>query len=179
MHKLLPQCNFSLTYLEGLNFYRLKSKVYLPSVFKKQLWYFIENIEKERVHTAARKVLWDRFFKKQSYTSEISENLIDSSRFKPAQGKSYLRTLINNLIRDKNKGLPLRSVEIISPYFPSGIDLFNELKHFERIIITEIYITDFIKRINRRIELIKQLILLHVKTGDWKKSITFGVCVLF
>ena len=57
--------------------------------------------------------------------------------------------------------------------------LFGDLKHFERIIIAEIYITDFIKRINRWVEFIEEFILLHVKTGDWKKSITFGVRVLF
>lgn len=113
--------------LEGVNFHRLKPNENFPSVFKKQLWSFIDRLEKEEEQTAAVQVLWDQFFKRQKYTHEITERLLDSNRFKPAKDTSYLKSFIHDLIRDKNNGLPFQKIEIISPYFPAGISLFEEL----------------------------------------------------
>ena len=114
--------------LEGVNFFRLKPKVQLPSILKKQLWFFIENLEKPVGFSDSGNILWEHFFKRQTYTDEVNGRLLNSIQFRPAKDKTYLRTLINDLIRDKNNHIPFKKIEIISPYYPGGIKLFNELK---------------------------------------------------
>jgi HKD family nuclease len=113
--------------LEGVTFYRLKPKENLPAQFKKQHWSFIEDLENESKQTKAGDILWQRFFKRQTYTNDFNVELIDSKNFKTTKGLSYLSILIQNLRKERNSGLPFQKIEIISPYFPTNIGLFDEL----------------------------------------------------
>lgn len=113
--------------LEGVTFYRLKPKESFPNRFKKQHWSFIEDLEGQSKQTKAGEILWQRFFKRQTYTKDINVELIDSKNFKATKGLSYLSILIQNLRKERNSGLPFQKIEVVSPYFPTNIGLFDEL----------------------------------------------------
>lgn len=113
--------------LEGVTFYRFKPKENFPNHLKKEHWSFIEDLEGQFKKTKAGEILWQRFFKRQSYTKDINVQLIDSKNFKATKGLSYLSTLIQNLRKERNGGLPFQKIEIVSPYFPNNIGLFDEL----------------------------------------------------
>lgn len=113
--------------LEGLTFYRLKPKENLPAQFKKQHWSFIADLENESGQSKAGEILWQHFFKRQTYTEEITDTLIDSRQFKSSKNLSFLSILIQNLRTEGNRGLPFQKIEIISPYFPPNIELFDEI----------------------------------------------------
>lgn len=118
--------------LEGVNFFRLKPRINLPAIFKKQLQNFIEEIEKDKIVSEASKVMSKQFFKRQTYTQESDFNLIYSRKFNPAKNLSYLSSFISDLTCDKNKGIPFKKIEVISPYYASNIELFKELQEISQ-----------------------------------------------
>lgn len=118
--------------LEGVNFFRLKPRINLPAIFKKQLQNFIQEIEKDKIVSEASTVMSKEFFKRQTYTQESDFNLIYSRKFNPAKNLSYLSSFISDLTCDKNKGVPFKKIEVISPYYASNIELFKELQEISQ-----------------------------------------------
>lgn len=121
--------------LEGINFFKLKSNVNFPRDFKDQLKDFNRGIRKtfydegfndpESYSEADNKI--DDFFRATGYTENSSTILFDT-RVKSDSYPQDFRSFIDNIRITLNDNEPFESVEVISPYFPKGISLFDELK---------------------------------------------------
>ena len=119
--------------LESVNFFKLKSGEYFPRNFKDTIKNFNKEIrsdyEKEKPNeknnSPAEELIKD-FFAKKGYTDEVNHSLINSKDFKVDDNTSHFSSFINNLFI-KNAGIPFKKIEIVSPYYSSGISLFEEL----------------------------------------------------
>lgn len=121
--------------LEGVNFFKLKSNVNFPRDFKDQLRDFNREMRKTFYHEgfnykesyskADNKI--DDFFRATGYTENSSTVLFDT-RVKSISFLQDFRSFIANIRIALNDNEPFEKVEVISPYFPNGISLFDELK---------------------------------------------------
>ena len=121
--------------LEGINLFKLKPNINFPREFKDQFkqfnrnireTFFDENFQNENSHSIADNLL-DRFFRSQGYTSENIDFYFDTL----SRPDSYLQdveSLIEYIRIELNEEQRFEQVEVISPYFPKGIQLFNKLK---------------------------------------------------
>ncbi|WP_218599203.1 hypothetical protein [Polaribacter sp. NJDZ03] len=119
--------------LEGVNFFKLKSKVYYPRTFKDQLKKFNRHVRGHFYHDDFRNedtlskadILLERFFKAQGYTKEVSTEYFDTiSDYSFHSFKDYIKNIKERL----NNNEPFEKVEVVSPYFSKGMVLFNDLK---------------------------------------------------
>jgi HKD family nuclease len=121
--------------LEGVNFFKLKSNVNFPRDFKDQLKYFNRGIRKafydegfndeESYSDADNKI--DEFFRATGYTGN-NDTILFETRVKSDSYFQDFRSFIEYIRTALNDNEPFESVEVISPYFPKGISLFDELK---------------------------------------------------
>lgn len=116
--------------LEGVNFFRLKNKEYFPENFKNQLKDFNRSISKikkgEKNQFSEAEEVIDSFFRQQGYTENINVELFKSDE--SVLKDDYLfSNFISKIREEKNNGHPFEKVEVISPYFPNGVNLFNKL----------------------------------------------------
>lgn len=119
--------------LEGVNFFKLKSKVNFPRHFKDQLKFFNRHVRgyfydddfRTEDTLSQADVLIERFFKAQGYTNGVSTEYFDTiSGYSFSNFKDYILDIKERL----NDNEPFEKVEVVSPYFSKGISLFNELK---------------------------------------------------
>lgn len=120
--------------LEGVNFFRLKNEVFFPRAFKDELkefnrhtrdHFFNEKFNSPDNHSIADEKV-DAFFRKTKYTPETETEFLSLSD-KLSQGQKAFTQKIEEIRINENKGLPFEKVEVISPFFPKGIELFKEL----------------------------------------------------
>ena len=119
--------------LESVNFFKLKSRENYPKGFKDLIKKFNKKIRSEyeeekpneKNDSPAEELIKD-FFAKKGYTDEVNHSLINSKDFKVDDNSSYFNTFLNTLSL-KNAGIPFKKIEIISPYYSSGISLFEVL----------------------------------------------------
>ena len=113
--------------LEGVNFIRLKNGVNYPRKFKDAFRYFLKDVrsqfydkDEKNSQSIAENTLED-FFSKIKYTPENALEVFDSR-------KKNFYDLLTNLKNSLNGGLAFKKVEVISPYFSSGIKHFQDLQ---------------------------------------------------
>lgn len=119
--------------LEGVNFFKLKSKTNYPQTFKDQFkefnrhvrgHFYNDNFRNDDTWSQADVSIED-FFKARVYTDEVSTEYFDS--FSRSGSKSFA-AYIQSIKKRFNDNEPFEQVEVISPYFSTGITLFNALK---------------------------------------------------
>ncbi|WP_053977208.1 hypothetical protein [Mangrovimonas xylaniphaga] len=121
--------------LEGVNFFKLKSGTNFPRQFKDQFKEFNRNIRKtffnegfQDEHTESKADnLIDRFFRSQGYTSDIDNICFDTFSRSELNLEDF-PSLLKHLKVELNNDEPFEQVEVISPYFPKSIKLFEQLK---------------------------------------------------
>lgn len=121
--------------LEGVNFFTFKNKVNFPREFKDAFKFFSrevrskffgEGFQDAETYSIAENVI-DSFFRSTGYTEDVSTMYFDTR----VKGGSYLQdftSFIAYVKSKRNDDMPFEKVEVISPYFPKGISLFEELK---------------------------------------------------
>ena len=114
--------------LEGLNFFKLKSGEYFPKEFKNQIRNFNQEIPSQNYneHSPADDLI-ESFFKKRGYTDEVDFKLLNSKDFREENNISFFGSFLSNLCLEKNDGIPFKKIEIVSPYYSSGISMFETL----------------------------------------------------
>ena len=119
--------------LEGVNFFKLKSKINFPRTFKDQFKFFNRNIRGHFYNEpfddfnaqSKADVFLEQFFRSQGYTEEVTTEYFDTlPKSEYHDFYSYLKDLKLRL----NNNLPFEKVEVISPYFSTGIQMFQNLK---------------------------------------------------
>ena len=114
--------------LEGVNFFKLKSGEYFPREFKDQIRNFNRGICSQyyNEHSPADDLI-ESFFKKIGYTDEVDFKLLNSKDFREENNMSYFGSFLSNLCLEGNDGIPFKKIEIVSPYYSSGISMFETL----------------------------------------------------
>ena len=114
--------------LEGVNFFKLKSGEYFPKEFKNQIRNFNQEIPSQNYneHSPADDLI-ESFFKKRGYTDEVDFKLLNSKDFREENNMSYFGSFLSNLCLEGNDGIPFKKIEIVSPYYSSGISMFETL----------------------------------------------------
>ena len=114
--------------LEGLNFFKLKSGEYFPKEFKNQIRNFNQEIPSQNYneHSPADDLI-ESFFKKRGYTDEVDFKLLNSKDFREENNISFFGSFLINLCLEGNDGIPFKKIEIVSPYYSSGISMFETL----------------------------------------------------
>lgn len=114
--------------LEGVNFFKLKSGEYFPKEFKNQIRNFNQEIpsQNNNEHSPADDLI-DEFFAKRGYTDEVDFKLLNSKDFREENNMSYFGSFLSNLCLEGNDGIPFKKIEIVSPYYSSGISMFETL----------------------------------------------------
>ena len=114
--------------LEGVNFFKLKSGEYFPREFKDQIRNFNRGICSQyyNEHSPADDLI-ESFFKKIGYTDEVDFKLLNSKDFREENNKSFFGSFLINLCLEGNDGIPFKKIEIVSPYYSSGISMFETL----------------------------------------------------
>jgi len=121
--------------LEGVNFFRLKNKVKFPREFKDQWKLFNRDIRNrffnekpmESKSESEADELIDSFFRSTGYTEGGVGEYFDT-RIKPDSQLQNFNGLVNHIRENVNYNEPFSKVEVISPYFSPGTNLFSELK---------------------------------------------------
>ena len=116
--------------LEGVNFFKLKSGEYFPKEFKDQIRNFNKDISsqlyKAKGPSPAENLIKD-FFAKRGYTDEVDFKLLNSKDFREENNISFFGSFLINLCLEGNDGIPFKKIEIVSPYYSSGISMFETL----------------------------------------------------
>lgn len=114
--------------LEGVNFFKLKSGEYFPREFKDQIRNFNREIPSQNYneHSPADDLI-EKFFAKIGYTDEVNFKLLNSKDFREENNMSYFSSFLSNLCLEGNDGIPFKKIEIVSPYYSSGISMFDKL----------------------------------------------------
>ena len=114
--------------LEGVNFFKLKSGEYFPREFKDQIRNFNQEIPSQNYneHSPADDLI-DVFFAKRGYTDEVDFKLLNSKDFREENNISFFGSFLINLCLEGNDGIPFKKIEIVSPYYSSGISMFETL----------------------------------------------------
>ena len=116
--------------LEGVNFFKLKSGEYFPKEFKDQIRNFNKDISsqlyKAKGFSPAENLIKD-FFAKRGYTDEVDFKLLNSKDFREENNISFFGSFLSNLCLEGNDGIPFKKIEIVSPYYSSGISMFESL----------------------------------------------------
>jgi hypothetical protein len=114
--------------LEGVNFFKLKSGEYFPREFKDQIRNFNREIPSQNYneHSPADDLI-EKFFAKIGYTDEVDFKLLNSKDFREENNMSYFGSFLSNLCLEGNDGIPFKKIEIVSPYYSSGISMFETL----------------------------------------------------
>ena len=118
--------------LEVVNFFKLKSGEYFPREFKDQIRNFNRGIlsqyynEKTYENCPADDLI-EKFFAKIGYTDEVNFKLLNSKDFREENNMSYFGSFLSNLCLEANDGIPFKKIEIVSPYYSSGISMFETL----------------------------------------------------
>ena len=114
--------------LEGVNFFKLKSGEYFPREFKDQIRNFNQEIPSQNYneHSPADDLI-ESFFKKIGYTDEVDFKLLNSKDFREENNISFFGSFLINLCLEGNDGIPFKKIEIVSPYYSSGISMFETL----------------------------------------------------
>jgi len=110
--------------LEGVNFIRLKNGVNFPRKFKDAFRHFLKDVQNQLYDKNSQSIaenIIEKFFNKILYTDENELEVFDSKK------KSFYDVL-TNLKNSLNGGVSFKKVEIISPYFSSGIKHFQDLQ---------------------------------------------------
>jgi hypothetical protein len=120
--------------LEGGNFFRLKSTVNFPRVFKDAIKNFNRGIcsqfyndRPNQINHSPAEDLIESFFAKIGYTDEVNFKFLNSKDFQEEKKSSYFRSFLNYLCLEENAGIPFKKIEIISPYYARGISIFETL----------------------------------------------------
>jgi hypothetical protein len=115
--------------LEGVNFFKLKSGEYFPREFKNQIRNFNKEIPSQNYneHSPADDLMESFFRKKIGYTDEVDFKLLNSKDFREENNMSYFGSFLSNLCLEGNDGIPFKKIEIVSPYYSSGISMFETL----------------------------------------------------
>ena len=114
--------------LEGVNFFKLKSGEYFPREFKDQIRNFNRGIRSQyyNEHSPADDFI-EKFFAKIGYTNEVDFKLLNSKDFREENNMSHFGSFLSNLCLEGNDGIPFKKIEIVSPYYSSGISMFETL----------------------------------------------------
>lgn len=114
--------------LEGVNFFRFKSKINYPRKLKDSFRDFSRKIRSDfNLEISDAEEMLERFFKSQGYTDPAPIEYFDSTQWNINNQLAF--GMYIESIKEKNNGnKPFRKVEVVSPYFSAGISLFNSLK---------------------------------------------------
>jgi hypothetical protein len=114
--------------LEGVNFFKLKSGEYFPREFKDQIRNFNRGIRSQYYNELSpADDLIEKFFAKIGYTNEVDFKLLNSKDFREENNMSHFGSFLSNLCLEGNDGIPFKKIEIVSPYYSSGISMFETL----------------------------------------------------